>query len=268
MSDLVLDVRDRLGAFELDVQCTLPMTGVTALLGHSGAGKSSLLAALAGIRRPAHAAIRMGDVTLADTDRGQWLPPEQRGLGCVLQRPCLFPHLSVQANCEYGARRRALPLVAQDVGRVMRWLDLADLLERRPHGLSGGEQQRVALARALLSGPALLLLDEPLAAVDARRRNDVLPYLEQVCSDAGVPVIYVSHAIDDVARLADRIVVMHEGRVRQVGDVHAVLSRGVRDVGFDGVNVLDGVVVDADPDAPRMRVGHAELTVSMRAPAA
>ncbi len=200
--------------------------------------------------------------TLLDSEAGVALPPEARGLGCVLQRPCLFPHMTVHQNCLYGAYRRALPVPAQRAGQVLKWLDLAQLLPRRPAGLSGGEQQRVALARALLSQPRLLLLDEPLAAVDARRRDEVLPYLEQVCFDAGVPVIYVSHAIDDVARLADRVIVLHNGRVSQVGSAQAVLGRGVADVGFDAVNVLDGVLESAagvqgdSPGVGSVRVGN------------
>ena len=264
MTSLSLKVEYTLGAFSLNVDETLPLQGVTALLGHSGAGKSTLLSIIAGLRRPDSGRVRLGSDVLFDIATHVDVPPERRDMGCVLQRPCLFPHMSVQENCLYGAKRRALPVVASHAGQVMRWLDLTDLLERRPAGLSGGEQQRVALARVLLSRPRLLLLDEPLAAVDARRRDDVLPYLERVCAEGGVPVIYVSHAIDDVARLADRIVVLERGRVATMGDAHDVLSSGVDDVGFPSVNVLDGTVTRVDGETAHIDIGAASLVAAMR----
>jgi len=242
MSALEVRIAHRFGAFSLDVDLRIPLRGVTALLGHSGAGKSSVIAAIAGILRPASGSVRFDQQLLSDSDSATWVAPEARRFGCVLQQPLLFPHLNVEENCLFGARRRRRALTTQECAAVFRLLDLQDLLTRWPRHLSGGEQQRVALARALLSGPRLLLLDEPLSAIDERKRREVLPYLERLRDNAKLPMIYVSHAVDDVARLADRVIVMQNGRVVEHGDARTVLAGSADVVARGGGSVIHGVI--------------------------
>ncbi len=198
---------------------------VVALFGPSGCGKTSVLSVLAGLRRPDEGRVLLDGRTLTDTAAGVHLPPEARRIGYVFQDPLLFPHLNVRANLLYGHRRR--PAGARPVAfdRVVGVLELADLLVRPPHTLSGGQKQRVALGRALLCGPELLLLDEPLAAVDESLRARVLDYVEQVIGEWRVPTLYVSHNEAEVRRLAAEVVVMREGKVTATGATAEVLSR-------------------------------------------
>jgi molybdate transport system ATP-binding protein len=202
-----LDFTLRQGAFQLELHEQLK-GGITALFGPSGAGKTTTLDAIAGLRRPSSGRIAIGDRVLFDASRGIDLPPHTRHIGYVAQEPALFPHMSVRRNVLYG--RRPGQKLSLDV--VTKMLEVGEFLDRRVPDLSGGERQRVALARALMSAPDVLLLDEPLAAVDVERRRRILPYLLRVRDDLGVPVIYVSHDRGEVDQLADRIIVLDAGR--------------------------------------------------------
>jgi molybdate transport system ATP-binding protein len=199
--------------------------GVTALIGRSGAGKTTVANVVAGLMRPDAARVRLGETVLADTAADVWLSPQARRVGYVFQEARLFPHLSVRQNLLYGARRRGrLPEAAREVPGVTEMLGIGDLLARRPGALSGGERQRVAIGRALLSGPRMLLLDEPLAALDPARKAEILPFLERLRDNAGLPILYVSHAMEEVARLATTVVALDAGRVVAQGPAAAVLS--------------------------------------------
>lgn len=224
--DFALDVTFRAGR------------GVTALFGPSGAGKTSVSNAIAGIFRPQQGRIVLGDHVILDTNKGIDLPPAKRRIGYVFQDGRLFPHMTVATNMAFGARFAPGGLDVAERDRVTNLLGLRALMDRRPGTLSGGEKQRVALARALLSRPDLLILDEPLAALDAPRKDEIFPYLERLRDTAQVPIIYVSHALEEVARLADDLVVLQSGRVAISGPAEQVLSDpaalpfvGVREAG-------------------------------------
>ena len=203
-----LDFTLQQGPFLLELHEQLA-GGITALFGPSGAGKTTTLDAIAGLRRPASGRIAIGDRVLFDAVRGIDLPAHARHIGYVPQEPALFPHMNVRRNVLYGRR----PGQRLSLEVVTKMLEVGEFLDRRVPDLSGGERQRVALARALMSAPDVLLLDEPLAAVDVERRRRILPYLLRVRDDLGVPVIYVSHDRDEVDQLADRIIVLDAGRV-------------------------------------------------------
>ncbi len=198
---------------------------VTALFGPSGGGKTSILSMIAGFLHPQSGRIRLGPggAMLVDTARRIALPPERRGVGFVFQDHLLFPHLTVEANLRYGAQRLGRR-ECRELDRVVAVLELGGLLARYPRGLSGGEAQRVALGRALMSGPELLLLDEPLTALDEALRLRVLDYLERVLKEWNIPTLFVSHAKDDVRRLAEWVVVLREGRVVAQGPPDSALG--------------------------------------------
>jgi molybdate transport system ATP-binding protein len=217
-------VRHDFPGFALDVAFTLPKPGVTALFGASGAGKTTIVNAIAGTFRPQNGRIVVAGRTVLDTSAGIFVPPQQRRAGMVFQDARLFPHMSVRDNLLFGWRRAAVPADAAEIDRIVALLGLERLLERRPRMLSGGEKGRVALGRALLSSPEILLLDEPLAALDAQRRAEILPFLERLRDEAGLPMLYVSHALDEVARLADDIVVIKDGRSVLSGSVFDVVT--------------------------------------------
>lgn len=204
---ITLEFTLRQGPFTLEISERLA-GGITALFGPSGSGKTTTLDAIAGLRRPSSGSIAIGEHVLFDAARGIDLPPHRRHVGYVPQDTALFPHMDVRRNVLYG--RRPGQKLSLDV--VVRMLEVDGLLDRRVPDLSGGERQRVALARALMSAPDLLLLDEPLAAVDLERRRRILPYLSRVRDELGVPVLYVSHDRVEVDQLADRIIVLEAGR--------------------------------------------------------
>ena len=223
--------------------------GVTALFGPSGSGKSTILSIVAGLLRPDAGRVAMDGVTLLDTANGLDVRAERRRCGVVFQDAKLLPHLSVAANLRYGLRRAARGALGPAMEEVVALLGLAPLLTRRPRTLSGGERQRVALGRALLSRPRVLLMDEPLAALDAPRRAEILPFLERLRDAAGLPILYVTHALDEVDRLADTLVLMEGGRVVAAGPIGELAARtdiallaGRRDSGA----VLDCVIDDHD----------------------
>ena len=234
-------------AFELRTELQLPGRGVTALFGPSGCGKTSLLRAVAGLE-PARGRIAIGDTVWQDDDRGILLPTHRRTMGYVIQEAALFPHLDVRGNLAYALRRTppGERRIAQD--QVLALLGIAHLLERRPATLSGGERQRVAIARALATSPRLLLMDEPLAALDARRKAEVLPYLERLQRELALPILYVSHAIEEVTRLADHLVLMEAGRVVASGPLAEMLARTDLPLpaGEEAGVVLQGTVGERD----------------------
>ncbi len=233
--------------FTLEVALELPGRGVTALFGPSGCGKTTVLRALAGLDRAA-GRVAMGSSVWQDDAQQRFVPTHQRAIGYVIQEAALFPHLDVQQNLAYGLRRTADVQHRVALDQVVGLLGLGHLLRRRPDTLSGGERQRVAIARALATSPALLLMDEPLAALDARRKAEVLPYLDRLHEELGIPIVYVSHAIDEVARLADHLVLLDNGRVLAAGPLPEMLARLDLPValGDDAGVVLDACVGDRD----------------------
>ncbi|SDR63171.1 molybdate transport system ATP-binding protein [Rhizobiales bacterium GAS113] len=240
-SAITVDIRLRRGDFRLEARFALPATGVIGILGPSGSGKTSLLSAIAGILSPDEGAIAVGETVFFDSGSKLDLPMEERGCGFVFQDAKLFPHLSISRNLDYGFARRRGRAVSQERAQIVEMLGIGHLLERRPTTLSGGERQRVAIGRALLSQPRLLLLDEPLSAVDRDRKGEILPYLERLRDVAGLPILYVSHALDEVLRLAGQVVLVEEGRCVAAGATAAVLSAHSL-AGERPISVFDGRV--------------------------
>lgn len=266
---LELRIAHRLGAFALDVAFEAGK-GVTGIIGPSGAGKTTLLEAIAGLARPESGRIALGGEVFLDTERGIRLPPDQRRIGYVFQEARLFPHLSVARNLDYGATRRgAGGAISRD--EVVALLGLVDLLARRPHRLSGGEAQRVAIGRALLAGPRLILMDEPLSSLDIRRRREIMPFIEALHRRLDLPILYVSHNIDEIVRLADRVVVMEGGKIVASGGVADVLNRsdirslilGVEASEADPATVIDARVARHDEAHGLTEVEFAGATVAL-----
>jgi molybdate transport system ATP-binding protein len=228
MSVLAVEVQKQLGTFKLAVRFQAA-GGATALFGPSGAGKTSVVNMIAGLLRPDRGRIALDDTVLFDAAAGIDVPPHRRRLGYVFQDGRLFPHLSVQQNLDYGRRMSGLPRDASALDHVVDLLDIGHLMERRPRLLSGGERQRVAVGRALLMRPRLLLLDEPLAALDAARKREILPYLVRLRDEAGVPIVYVSHIAAELRQIVTNVVCLNSGHV----------------VATDGIDLLK----DSDADA-------------------
>lgn len=225
MSGIRASFRIDRGGFMLDVDLALPGRGVSALFGPSGSGKTTCLRAIAGLERAPNGYVALGDEVWQDEARKAFVPTHRRALGVVFQEASLFPHLSVRGNLEFGLKRVAGADRRFELGPVTGMLGIEKLLERKPASLSGGERQRVAIARALLSSPRLLLMDEPLAALDLKRKQEILPYLERMHDELSIPIIYVSHAPDEVARLADHLVLLDAGRVVASGPLTETLAR-------------------------------------------
>ena len=221
---LTVAVRHRLGDFQLDAAFEAS-GGLTALFGRSGAGKTSLANAIAGLIRPEQGRIAIDGEVLTDTAAGIFVPPQRRRVGYVFQEGRLFPHLTVRQNLLYGRWFAPKATRTTDLDQVVALLGIESLLARRPANLSGGEKQRVAIGRALLAGPRLLVMDEPLASLDEARKNEILPYIERLRDEAGIPIVYVSHAIAEVARLATTLVVISAGKVAAAGPTAAVMGR-------------------------------------------
>ena len=209
--------------FELDVDLQIPGQGVTALFGPSGCGKTTLLRAIAGLDHHPGGNLKVGDATWQSRDR--FVPPHQRSLGFVFQEASLFAHLNVQRNLEYGWKRVPAAGRKLSLQRVIGLLDLAPLLQRKPETLSGGEGRRVAIARALAVSPRLLLMDEPLIGLDANRKQEILPYIEALHRELDIPLIYVSHSPEEVARLADFLVLLDAGHMVAAGDIHQLFTQ-------------------------------------------
>ena len=211
--------------FTLDVDLQLPGLGVTALFGPSGCGKTTCLRAMAGLERAQPGRVVVHGEVWQDDARNIWRPTHQRGLGYVFQEASLFDHLTVRGNIDYGLQRTPTTRRRVALEQAVELLGIAHLMDRRPQALSGGERQRVAMARALATSPRLLLMDEPLAALDAQRKAEVLPYLERLHRSLEIPMLYVSHAIDEVARLAGHMVLMQHGRVLAQGRTGELIAR-------------------------------------------
>jgi molybdenum ABC transporter, ATP-binding protein len=220
---LTVDVRQRLGSFELDAGFTSE-GGVTALFGRSGSGKTSIMRIIAGLERPDEGRVVLDGDVLVDTGQDIFVPKHRRRFGYVFQETRLFPHLSVRQNLSYGRWFAPSADRAENLHDVTSLLGIKALMDRRPGNLSGGEKQRVAIGRALLSSPRMLLMDEPLAALDEDRKQEILPYLERLRDRMKIPIVYVSHSVSEVARLADRVVVIDDGRVVASGEAADVIS--------------------------------------------
>ena len=225
---LSVDIAKQLGEFSLLARFA-SAGGATALFGPSGAGKTSVVNMIAGLLRPDRGRIALGDTVLFDAEKGINIPAHRRRIGYVFQEGRLFPHLSVFRNLDYGRWMSGLPPDAAQTRRIIELLDVGHLLKRRPGRLSGGERARIAIGRALLMRPILLLLDEPLASLDAARKAEILPYLERLRDEARVPMIYVSHHAAEVKRLATAVVRMEAGRVIAVGGLD-LLEAGAADL--------------------------------------
>lgn len=229
--------------FSLDVDLKLPGQGVTALFGHSGSGKTTCLRCIAGLERAGAGYLEVNGELWQDSAADIFVPTHQRALGYVFQESSLFPHLSVKRNLEYGLRRIDPASARISWDYTLELLGIDHLLDRMPERLSGGERQRVGIARALLTSPKLLLMDEPMAALDLKRKNEILPYLERLNQELDIPVLYISHSPDEVARLADYVVLLDQGAVIAQGGLKETMSR----LDLPSVFSADaGVVIEAE----------------------
>jgi molybdate transport system ATP-binding protein len=234
--------------FELAVDLALPPTGITALFGPSGSGKTTLLRCVAGLEPDCRGLVRIGGETWQDDDHSTFLPTWRRSLGYVFQEASLFEHLDVQGNLRYGLARSMSPESAKSLEDSISLLGIEGLLKRRPIGLSGGERQRVAIARALATQPRMLLLDEPLAALDHARKQEILPWLKRMRDELRIPMLYVTHSADELTQLADHVATLAQGRVQAHGPVADVLSAIDHPAlqGDDAGALLSGYVADRD----------------------
>lgn len=265
-SRLCIDVRMSYPGFALDVVQDIELAGVTGLFGPSGSGKSTLLRVIAGLERRAGGKLQYADVVWQDSSTGVFLPAHQRPVGYVFQDARLFPHLSVHGNLDYALRRCGSEKPQISADEVIAALNLHDILHRDVGSLSGGERQRVAIARTLLTQPRLMLFDEPLAGLDVRRKSDILPYLESLAPRFGVPAIYVSHSAEEMARLADDVVVLEKGRVSASGSASRILSREAltrSSLTFEAVSILNVKVFELLPDMHLTRVQHHGQTITV-----
>ncbi|KZN20112.1 MULTISPECIES: molybdenum ABC transporter ATP-binding protein [Pseudomonas] len=251
--------------FSLDVDLQLPGRGVTALYGHSGSGKTTCLRCIAGLEQAGQGFIQVNDEVWQDSDKGIFVPPHKRALGYVFQEASLFPHLSVRANLEFGLRRIPRQQRRVDMAHATELLGIGHLLARDPQNLSGGERQRIGIARALLTSPKLLLMDEPLAALDTQRKNEILPYLQRLHDELDIPVLYVSHSQDEVARLADHLVLLSNGKALASGAIGETLARLDLPLalGDDAGVVIEGHVsaYDADYQLLTLQLPNTELSI-------
>jgi molybdate transport system ATP-binding protein len=265
MDDLALAFRLDRGQFSLDVAFQTPATGITALFGRSGCGKTTLLRCVAGLERAAGHCRLNGDVWQDDT-KGLFIKTYRRPIGYVFQEASLFTHLSVRRNLDYGLKRVSDGKRRIGFDDVVELLGIRQHLARDPAGLSGGERQRVSIARALLTSPRLLLMDEPLSALDHTSKQDILPYLERLHDTLQIPVLYVSHSPDEVARLADRIVLLGDGRVQAIGNASEILSRLDLPLAQDAEAsaIVDGVILAHDDtyELSRLAIAGGELTIA------
>ena len=258
MSEIKAVFKRVTGDFTLDVSLLLPRRGVTAIFGPSGSGKTTILRCIAGLERAPGGFLSVNGEIWQDEAKGVFKPVHTRSLGYVSQSANLFAHLSVQGNLEYGLRRIPMAERKAPLGEIIELLGIKNLLARQPRSLSGGESQRVAIARAVATSPQLLLMDEPLAALDVQRKAEVLPYLESLHTQLDIPVLYVSHAPDEVARLADHLVLMDAGRVTASGPTRELMTRMDLPLahGDAAAAIIDAVVTRMEP---QFHMSHAEF---------
>jgi molybdate transport system ATP-binding protein len=254
------------GDFSMDLDLQLPGRGVTALYGESGSGKTTCLRCIAGLDRPTLGFVEVNGEVWQDSERGVFVPPHQRALGYVFQEASLFDHLSVRDNLLFGLKRVAAAQRRVDINHATGLLGIGHLLDRPPHNLSGGERQRVGIARALLTSPRLLLMDEPLAALDTRRKNEILPYLQRLHDELDIPVLYVSPAPDAVARRAAHIVLLEAGRALASGPIGETLARLDLPLamGDDAGVVIQGKVVGYNPDYQLLTLALPDSQLNVR----
>jgi molybdate transport system ATP-binding protein len=263
---LAVDIRWSRPDFQLQVACEFPASGITALFGSSGCGKTTVLRCIAGLERAARATVRFNDVVWQDDRR--FVPPHRRPLGYVFQESSLFAHLDVRGNLHYGLQR--VPGAQRRIGfdQAVGLMRLESLLTHRTQQLSGGQRQRVAIGRALLTSPQLLLLDEPLSNLDLPSRAEILPHLERLHDELSIPIVYVSHEIDEVMRIADHIALLEGGRVRAFGPIHDLLTRPELPLAHleQAGSVFDGVITEHDAQYHLSYVGTAagRLAISLR----
>ena len=256
---LILRLRLKLASFALDLDLDLPGQGITALFGHSGSGKTSCLRAIAGLEKATRGKIVINGEVWQDDAESIFIPTHRRALGYVFQDAALFPHLTVGDNLRYGLKR--LPPAERRVNQedIVEIMGIGALLERFPETLSGGEKSRAAMARALFASPRLLLMDEPLAALDHDRKEEILPYLERLHEELRIPLIYVSHSPDEVARLADHLVLLQDGKAAAAGPLGETLARldlPIR-LGEDAGVVVDARIAERDAAWHLVRVEFA-----------
>ncbi|WP_153448614.1 molybdenum ABC transporter ATP-binding protein ModC [Vibrio algicola] len=216
---ITLRFEQQLEQFALNIDATIPGAGITAIFGRSGAGKTSVINAISGLKNPTSGRIAKGDQVLFDSELGINQPIEKRNIGYVFQEARLFPHYKVKGNLLYGVKGK---IEANKFNQVVELLDLSSLLNRYPADLSGGEKQRCAIARALLSEPDILLMDEPLASLDLPRKQEVMPFLERLSSEVNIPILYVTHSMDEILHLADHMLLIEDGRVKEAGDIETL----------------------------------------------
>ena len=268
---LDIEVELSRGAFRLDAKFEAPLVGITGIFGPSGCGKTTLLRAIAGLEKIQSGHVRFGSQTWFSSREDQQicLAVQLRQVGFVFQQPSLFHHLNVQKNLEYGLKRRARQAepsgAAIDCEEIVSLLDLAPLLSRDARDLSGGEAQRVALGRALLASPKLLLMDEPLASLDAARKGEILPYLNRLQAQLKIPILYVSHSLNELISLADHLVLMNQGRVTADGPLMEILAnpQGLESMQEEPFTVWEGKVVQANSKHHLTEVDVAGLTIRM-----
>lgn len=222
---LKINVKKQQGSFSVQVKFTVDCTGVTALFGPSGSGKTSIINMVAGLTRPDEGHVIVNGRTLFDSEKRIDIPPEKRGFGYVFQDGRIFPHMSVLSNLTFGMKLVPRNRRTVSFDEVVELLGIDGLLGRRVANLSGGEKQRVAIGRALLTSPSLLLMDEPLASLDAARKAEVLPFVERLSGQLSIPILYVSHSLNEILNLANTIVLMDAGTVRSVGPVEEIVNQ-------------------------------------------
>jgi molybdate transport system ATP-binding protein len=261
---LTIKAKVAFGDFSLDVDQQIALQGVTGLFGPSGGGKSTLLRIIAGLEPLARGQLNFAGESWLDSDIRHFVPADKRPVGFVFQDGRLFEHLTVEGNLQYAVDRGSQKQSSIRYEDVLASFDLQSLLQRHPDALSGGERQRVAIARTVLNSPQILLLDEPLAALDAGRKGEILPYLDDLTARFGIPAIYVSHTIDEIARLADRVIVLEQGRVKAHGEAAEVLNQidmQSPSSKFDIVTILQTRLLEHLPKLALSRLDHHGQTV-------
>ncbi|ERK18333.1 MAG: molybdenum ABC transporter ATP-binding protein ModC [Pantoea sp.] len=260
---LTLNFSQQLGTHQLDVDVEIPGKGITAIFGVSGAGKTSLINAIGGLTQPQQGQIKLDERLLFDAATGLNLPPEKRRIGYVFQDARLFPHYSVRGNLQYGMAATMKP----QFDSLVALLGLDALLRRAPSSLSGGEKQRVAIGRALLTAPDILLMDEPLASLDLPRKRELMPYLQKLAKQVDIPLLYVSHSLDEILQLADNVLVLDSGKVKAFGSLEKVWSSAAMRPWLpasDRTSVLRVQVLEQHPDYPMtaLSLGDQHIWVS------